>query len=180
MFLITGHASSGTKYMSHVLRSLGIDAGHEKKGADGVVSWMHLMDSGFDPVLLQVRNPLHCISSSQTLADSSMELMLANAHIPNIGNRLLKNMYAWLAWNRLAEAQNKIVYRYTIENLPEELPEILKIISHERLQAEIDIALKTPIVNQREHTMYSWDDLYNEDAELAASIQKYYDGIIAR
>lgn len=37
--LIVGCARSGTHWMARVLRSQGLDVGHERQGLDGIVSW---------------------------------------------------------------------------------------------------------------------------------------------
>ena len=72
-FLVTGSGRSGTKYLATLLRSCGLNVGHEQwwtldpsrtADLDGDVSWMGCFDHSYNgPIYLQARNPLSCIPS---------------------------------------------------------------------------------------------------------------------
>lgn len=78
--IIIGHPRTGTAYTGELLKSFGLDIGHEKMGKDGIVSWMfNVYDlhnpfyknnyaksrffSTFDHVILCVRDPYTAIPS---------------------------------------------------------------------------------------------------------------------
>ena len=78
--LAVGHPRCGSGYMSALLKSYGIDAGHERMGKDGIVSWMFSVYdlnnpfslnkyaqsryyTSFEKIIMFTRDPLNAIPS---------------------------------------------------------------------------------------------------------------------
>ncbi len=92
--LVTGCGRSGTTYLSHVLKKVGMDCPHEYMGEDGTVSWYFCVDSKhypdhhwvnqpkchrtgerlknfeFNQIVHLVRNPWKVITSSLSIIHS--------------------------------------------------------------------------------------------------------------
>lgn len=173
-FLITGCGRSGTKYTSLVLQQCGLDVGHEKRGADGTVSsvWLindpqgypkwHAQDRPevFKPILVQVRHPLDAISSLTTGSPISWEWN--RRHIPltlpkgDANSKLLCAAQYWYYWN--IKALNKSVYRYSIERLREEWGAICRHLNIETPYEVATAGIPTN-TNTRQHPAYSWEQL---------------------
>lgn len=180
MFLITGFPRSGTGYASSVLRSAGIDAGHEVLGDDGVVSWPHFFGGGalswmgevesvaFDVILHQVRDPLKVIASAQTLKDESFEYMFDRlGYRPRGKSRLRWAMWAWLEIN---EAIEKVAsFRYRVEDFSESWPEICRQIGVDQVPPfPKDVSKNT---NARPHDDLTWEALRRCDRRLYRRIR---------
>ncbi len=136
--LVTGCGRSGTRYLSFVLRRLGLDVGHERIGRDGVISWALAVDDAappwgprgrdlsFDVVLHQVREPLRVMNSTVTFREESWRFIAR--HVPyRAGAPLpLRAAAYWYHWNVAAERHASLTYR--IEDLPRALPEICRLL----------------------------------------------------
>ena len=140
MFLITGSGRSGTKYISQVLQRCGLDVGHEKMGADGIVSGFYCFEADsypghnhpaprpdFDLILHQVRHPLKTIASIQTGHSSEWASQFILAEQDALPLRWACSY--WLAYNESAERQAEFTYR--IEDLEEAWPEIQQLLGFE-------------------------------------------------
>ena len=126
--LVTGCGRSGTKYMSVLLRRLGVDVRNESMGRDGVASWCMAVDSrdsawglasagfSFDHVFHQVRHPLAVISSAHSFRDVSWQFICAHAPISIVEPLTLRCAKYWYYWNLAAERVAD--WRYRIEELP--------------------------------------------------------------
>jgi hypothetical protein len=127
--LVTGCGRSGTRYVTFVLRRLGLDVRHEEMGRDGTVSWCLAVTpdsvpwgpsakaAEFDQVFLQLRHPLNVISSCMGLRDESWSFISAHIDCPASEPKLLRAAKYWVHWNELGE--QIATWRYRIEELPE-------------------------------------------------------------
>ena len=107
------------KWMASILRSFGIDVGHESVGKNGMASWYMVsndMPLGVQYlghslpletlVLHQVRNPLDCIASVNRVFKHEA-VMYVDRQFPNclpriddVISRLKWTMSYWFYWNR--------------------------------------------------------------------------------
>ena len=165
---IAGAARSGTVYITNVLKALGYDIGHEKDRVDGSVGY-HLAVAVPKNCLHQVRHPLKQIASMK--AHQAWGFMQQVIEIHGIGLRGC--MEYWLHWNEMIEAF--AVWRYRLEDLPNVWDEFLRRIGHEK--CEIPNVSKTDnscyeknIIEKHRYEELTWDDLFNENKELASRI----------
>lgn len=170
MIIITGCGRSGTKYISKLCQSNGIDIGHEDYGTDGIVSW-YLAPSLTPPsgvsILHQVRHPLKVISSMTTALDKSWNYISNFVHFGLDDSLLLKCMKYWHDWNMYVE--DKANYRYRIEDIGVEFPKLLEISG---FKAPKKINYKIPKnINTRKHVDYTKEDLEYEDKNLYSLIK---------
>ena len=123
--LITGCGRSGTKYITHLLRRLGLDVRHERMGRDGIASWGMAVDAGavawgvpmrdfaFEQVFHQVRDPREVIASATTFKPDSWAFICAHTPIPLDEPVLLRAAKYWYYWN--LEAEKIAHWRYRID-----------------------------------------------------------------
>jgi hypothetical protein len=124
--LITGCGRSGTRYITHLLRRLGMDVRHERMGAAGIASWGMAVDSdtvawgvptrqfAFEHIFHQVRDPRHVIASATTFKPDSWTFICAHAPIALSEPVLLRAAKYWYYWN--LEAEKIAHWRYRIES----------------------------------------------------------------
>lgn len=124
--LITGCGRSGTKYVTHLLRRLGLDVPHERMGEDGIASWGMAVDADavawgvpardydFDHVFHQVREPRQVIASVTTFKPRSWAFICAHTPIPAGDPLLLRAAKYWYYWN--LEAEKIAGWRYRIDD----------------------------------------------------------------
>lgn len=132
--LITGCGRSGTKYISTVLRHIGLDIRHEKMGRDGLSSWLFAVKTdqipwgpptshfSFNRVFHLVRHPLSAIPSIMTLRREAWEYIARHISISTSDNILLNSAKYWLHWNEIVEAKTDVLLR--IEDMPHEITAI--------------------------------------------------------
>lgn len=113
--LITGCGRSGTKYVTHLLRRLGLDVPHERMGADGIASWAMAVDADavvwgvsprdydFEHVFHQVRDPRQVIASATTFKPRSWDFICAHTPVPADDPVVLRAAKYWYYWNLEAE-----------------------------------------------------------------------------
>jgi hypothetical protein len=155
--LITGCGRSGTKFVTHVLRRLGLDVRHERMGADGIASWTMAVDADavawgvsprdydFEQVFHQVRDPRQVIASATTFKPRSWSFIYAHTAIPEDDPVLLRAAKYWYYWN--LEAEKVAGWRYRIDAFPDVFEEFCS-----RLDVEPDrtvLAQVDPDVNTR-------------------------------
>lgn len=132
LLLVTGCGRSGTKYISFVLRRLGLDVPHERLGRDGVSAWALAGPAAdrpygprepltFEHVFHQVRHPLDAIASTTTFGEESWRYICAHTECSADEPVLVRSARYWLAWNERIEPL--ATWRYRIEALPEVFPE---------------------------------------------------------
>ena len=143
--LVTGCGRSGTRFISFVLRRLGLDVPHERLGRDGIVSWsmaVHACERPFGPpsgsvhfehVFHQTRHPLDVISSVATFKHPSWEFICAHTPCSFDDPLILRSAKYWLHWSE--HADQLATWRYRVEALGEVFPEFC-----ERLDVDVDLA----------------------------------------
>jgi hypothetical protein len=133
LLLVTGCGRSGTKYISFVLRRLGLDVPHERLGADGISAWDFAgpvrgrpygpaVSVRFEQVFHQVRHPLDVIASVATFGPESWSYIYANTPCTRDEPLLVRAARYWLGWNERVETIAS--WRYRIESLPTLFPEL--------------------------------------------------------
>lgn len=155
--LITGCGRSGTKYVTHLLRRLGLDVPHERMGADGIASWAMAVDVDavvwgvsprdydFEQVFHQVRDPRQVIASATTFKPRSWDFICAHTAIPAHDPVLLRAAKYWYYWN--LEAEKIAGWRYRIDGLADVFEEFcarLRLVPDRQVLAQVD-----PDVNTR-------------------------------
>lgn len=121
--LVTGCGRCGSKYMSVLLRAIGLDVKHEQLGEDGIVSWYMAVDTDkvplgpssedcqFDHTLQLVREPLAAIKSICDFSDEAWQFICR--HIPCDMSEpvLLRAAKYWHYWNLKAEEKAQALVR---------------------------------------------------------------------
>lgn len=154
--LITGCGRSGTKYVTHLLRRLGLDVPHERMGEDGIASWgmavaadavtWGVPASGydFDHVFHQVREPRQVIASVTTFKPRSWAFICAHTPIPLDDPILLRAAKYWYYWN--LEAEKIARWRYRIDNFQDVFEEFcgrLTLTPDRSVFAQVDADVNT-------------------------------------
>ena len=168
---ILSHGRSGTLYTSMVLRSIGLDFGHEEDGKDGAIGGIFFkqkrqLDS-YEQIFHQVRNPLAVISSSTTCKASSFKKTFEEIGAGDIEETdpLRRAMLSWLRYTDWAEQYS--IWRYKIEEFPKIWPELMF-----RMNIPQEELPDVPVnINTRLHHNYTWNDLHAVDNALALSLQ---------
>jgi len=132
--LITGCGRSGTRYMTFVLRRLGLDVPHERLGRDGMASWTMAVEAAerpygpasdavqFEHVFHQVRDPLAVIRSVETFGPDSWAFVYAHTSCRPEDPPLVRGAKYWLHWNDHAE--RLACWRYRVEDVASALPDL--------------------------------------------------------
>ncbi len=157
--MITGCGRSATRYITFVLRRLGLDVGHERMGGNGIASWCTAVEAetppwgesiksvSFDNIFHQVRHPLKVIPSVCTLNKNSWRFICNNISCSMDDPAMLRSAKYWYYWN--VEAEKKAEWRYRIEEFSDVYDEFCR-----RLDVPIDrLALESvpTDVNTRRH-----------------------------
>jgi hypothetical protein len=181
--LVLACGRSGTRYASKVLRAAGLDVGHEKEGADGMVSWRSVgIESDFrdrSVVWHQVREPLGVVSSFHTVMGRSWRFVSDADHRIPLGDPILvRCMKYWSYWNQECERRAEQTYR--VEDLMSLLPLLLR-----RLGVDVtpEVLGRCSMVPSNDHTRrsgprqaasypaLSWDDLVAAEPDVAARMR---------
>lgn len=170
LLLITGCARSGSHYIAKVLINSGLYAFHEEEGPDGIVSWMHAVDSPFAPygppsrdfeykhIFHQVRHPLNSISSITT--ENYYAWRFICKYVPEIDINepfLIRSAKYWYYWNLLAEKKAELSYR--IEDIENAFDQICAIINKKLNRSALQSIPND--FQSRHHRKYTWQDLKN-------------------
>ena len=181
--IIIGCGRSGTKFISKLFQEFNIDIRHESLRKNGISSWLlvpntskRLLGPSYKnvsilkmPIMHQVRNPLHVISSMQTA--SQVSWIFISKFIPIIENDslTLKCMKYWYYWNILAE--EKAVYIYRIENIENEIEKIFEIGKFGAPKNTKEILNNiSKEINKRQYFRLKWNDLMKIDKNLTNDI----------
>jgi hypothetical protein len=144
--LVTGCGRSGTRYLTFLLRRLGLDVRHERLGRDGIASWTMAVDAerrpygppssmcSFEQVFHQVRHPLAVIGSVTTFGPESWAFVCEHTPCHPDQPVLLRAATYWLHWT--AEADRIATWRYRVEAIDDVLPELCR-----RLEVECDVSV---------------------------------------
>lgn len=169
---ILSHGRSGTLYTAMVLRSIGLDFGHEEDGKNGAIGGIFFRGkrdlTSYGQIFHQLRHPLDVISSSTTCKASSFKKTFEEIGAEDIreSEPLRRAMLSWSLYTAWAERHS--TWRYKIEDFEKIWPELLFRMNVERVELP-----SLPVnINSRLHRSYTWNDLYATDAELAEGIQE--------
>jgi len=127
-FLVTGCARSGTKYMSVVMRRVGLDVPHERMGRDGISSWMLTVDAPEVPVgdsrgghtfqqtVHIVRNPMRVIESLSIISEPpwnfrGWDFICQHTSCSSRDPLLIRGAVYWLEWNEMAQRRAHVTCR---------------------------------------------------------------------
>lgn len=171
LVLVVGCPRSGTAYIWKVLRTNGIDVGHEKEREQGVVSWLFTADSNkpawgprpvdyhFQHIFHQVRDPLKCIATMHLVIDRAWRYICRE--VPEIKLEdpiLVRCAKMWYYWNMKAEQKAEMTYR--VEAIKSALPEMSR-----RLGVELDPEVLKRISKTTHSTdhpyVVTWKDLHD-------------------
>jgi hypothetical protein len=149
-FVITGCGRSGTKYVAHVLRACGVDAGHEdwfypggprRSGLDGDVSWLAVpaleARAWAGPTVLVTRHPVACVRSLVgtwfLTADGSPHTAFALEHEPELAELppVERAVEWWVRWNTRAARLAELTVPVETFTLPRVLGEVAAVIGHQ-------------------------------------------------
>ncbi|MFD1038933.1 hypothetical protein ACFQ3N_11100 [Virgibacillus byunsanensis] len=165
-FLIIGHPRSGTGFMSALMKRHGYDVGHERLGMDGISSWMFAVnerqvfgdsklrrgDFEFDFIVMNIRHPLHMISSTYFTENvRERSFTFRNKYIELDGlNQVEMAVKSVLEWYRLIELQRPN-FKVCIDKNPErEMYYFLR--RFENISLQEPVTKITRKINPRNHT----------------------------
>ncbi len=181
--LITGTGRCGTRYIAAVAQKLGFKLEHERPGEHGMVAWQAGYQAGsFRRTLHQVRHPLDCIASLQTVSPGSK--ILARWQCSELWKYPLQSlcfpMAMWREWNLACEKFAWHTYR--VESLTTELSFTgwynmvldgidpgLGLPTTEADRSKIE-NISTSL-NSRTHKPLTWEQLSAADAPLTELIK---------
>ncbi|MBK8816396.1 MAG: hypothetical protein IPN42_13245 [Methylococcaceae bacterium] len=176
--LITGHPRCGSRYISLLLKHLGVDVNHEWFGANGICSWLYVVKdlnmptlgshiinpyasyaTDFDYTLAYVRNPFDAIPS--ILLENWVERSYnfrRNHIIDQLGidlddykSDLERAIASFLLWNKITQLKNP-VETFKVENCVEAVHAFLvnNRLVHETIDiSTIDIATNANSTSSR-------------------------------
>jgi hypothetical protein len=180
--LITGCGRSGTKYISRVLSSGGLDIGHEIMGKDGIASWLLGVDADsvpwgprrrdfqFRTILHQVRHPLAVISSMQTCAQVSWSFICRHVRCELEEPLALRCAKYWRYWNEQIESEAD--WRYRIEDVQIIRDELCERTGCRVSQAVLAVVPRNINSRQDAYKALDWNTLRSLDAPLCLAIQE--------
>ncbi len=171
-FVVSGAATSGTLFISHILSQMGLLCGHEElfglphslseRELMGEASWLSLPALPLLPenviLLHQVRNPIKVISS---VMRKHIFIAKDNEVINEYGLFALKNMdmspfvdfskiyiQYWTKWNQMIEmaGKNRPYFCYRLEDVVEEGSHVLKTLLLDVLGERMD-ERKNAVIN---------------------------------
>lgn len=194
--VMVGCSNSGTTFMSRYLQACGLGVMHENIGEDGINGYNALDErflkiyrenlGDYGPFIHQVRHPLKVISSLGEGISEGWDVHRTQQILPgwkdqchNLhkgASNLERRMRYWLEWNRLCAEY--CGFTVMLENFCE-----LGSWDRIRLSARIGFELRDKYLQDvsfttRTHThepnyvLHTWDDLLNENPELAAEVQQ--------
>lgn len=167
--LIIGCGRSGTSYISKVLSELGLDLKHETSGVDGSANWYRTPYPRFwlklrhEFIIHQVRNPLDCISSCQTINEHSWEKIVRHVPIVKEDPLILRCAKYWYHWNLMAQSKADILIR--LEDLQDELEMLCQILGLAFDCKALETVSQKTNTRQNIYEPISWDMLEKASPE---------------
>ena len=165
-----GHPRSGTGYTAALLKSWGLQVGHEIMEEDGIVAWPLAVDTDayiylrdyegtyeYDTTIYCVRDPRQTIASIVYTEDeksASLEFRSKHGKFNPNANRVERAIASILAWDKLCSVKADFVFR--VEDQAEDLFNFLKSRTEITWSDEV---INVP-QNTRDHD--SWDTLIEE------------------
>lgn len=184
MILIGLCPRSGGAYITKVLQMLGKWVRHEALGPDGLVDW-RIPGEGFiqgmsvqrlrgraGVILHQVREPLHCIASMQTLGEGAWKYLCENSEVPKDDPVLTRCLKLWVEWNE--EALHKAEWTYRVEDLADVFMEFCtraEVTVDSSSFEVLDVVPKNENSRVGKYEPVTWDQLLGLDVEAAQKAQ---------
>ncbi len=125
--MITGCGRSGTRYITFLLRRLGLDVGHETVKEHGIASWCTAVDAeqtpwgisaqkyNFEQIFHQIRHPLMVIPSTCSFKENSWQYICDHIPVSMDEPIMLRSAKYWYYWN--LEAEKICEWSYRIEDV---------------------------------------------------------------
>jgi hypothetical protein len=169
LVLVTGCGRSGTRYVTFVLRRLGLDVPHERLGRDGMASWTMAVDASerpygppsetvrFRQVFHQVRHPLAVIRSVATFGPESWAFVYAHTPCRPDDPVVVRGGKYWLAWT--AQADRSAMWTYRVEALGEALPELCRRLGVPYRPAVLEVVPTDVNTRRRGRSLHLADEL---------------------
>lgn len=175
-----GHPRTGTGFTAHLLKSWGLDVGHEVLGEDGIVAWQLAVTPGpwlYMPadfkqvkpelVIYNVRDPKTAIASivhTENTKEESLNFRLRKGRVINSKNPIELAINSILRWDFLINRHGPdFVYR--IEDQEKDLFDFLKSMGY-----NINYVPSTGKINSRDHD--GLESLESEKRSVSPSLQK--------
>lgn len=175
--LVVGHPRTGTGYTAKLLKSWGLDIGHEKMGENGISAWQLAVQHEKNPVYLNVnyeqfdwssviycvRDPKFSIPSivyTENNKKESLEYRQKYGSFPIHTNPIINAIRSIVAWDKLIK-KIKVDCTYRIEDQDQLL---FKFISSKENLKYSDVFVNKK-QNQRKHP--DWDQMINEYGTVA-------------
>lgn len=196
--LIVACARSGTRYISHVWRQVGLDVQHEATGADGTSSWyfaapnsdlvppphkvwengkhrhydgIKRQDVLYEHVFHQIRHPLKTMGSVIKIVGApDWEYVRHHLKIALPKSRLGKAAIYWLRWNALCESVAE--YSYRVEDIDRVWSRMLSTVD---LPPRVVPPVSRTLHSQhgyRKAEVVTWADVIRFSPVIAAQCQR--------
>jgi len=183
LILGLGHPRTGTGYTSNLLKTWGLDVGHEKMGADGIIAWQLVSDieprifmEDFDSsrytykyLIYNVRDPRGSIPSialteNETIGYRfrSLGLFQSFSHVENAVRSLLE-------WDKIIRSKNPdFVYR-----IEDQATELHRFLTSKNI--EVSEFKDSDLRNKRKHGGLDKikDDIMSLSPELKQGLDEY-------
>jgi len=175
--VILGTGRSGTKYMHKVLRTSGLDVGHERFGRDGGSGWpmvgqLHTIKHDSPVILHQMRPAQPCISSMVLFLKCHWEAMKSKCNVSYpIEDGIALRALNWVDWNRRCAAAAR--WTYFVEDLAR--PSLRLKIEREigPTPNPIEWGAVPTTTNHFDHGETTRADMRAADAEIAEQAEAY-------
>jgi len=174
-----GHPRTGTGYTAFLLKSWGLDIGHEVLGSDGIVAWPLAIEKGpflyikdiankvnAELIIYNIRDPKDSIPSivyTEDIKEESLNFRIENGVIKSV-NRVEMAINSILQWDKLISKKNPD-FIYRIEDQSQDLFDF--IVSK---GFEVEYAPSKEVINAREHK--SLESLKDEMLSVRPSVKK--------
>lgn len=175
-----GHPRTGTGFTSKLLKSWGLDVGHEVLGTDGIVAWQLAVKNGPWPyitsfenslqpeiMIYNVRDPKDSIPSivfTENTKPESLEFRINKGKVIKSSNSVEMAINSILAWDRLILSMDPD-FIYRIEDQDRDLFEYLQSKG-----LKITYSTINDKVNAREHP--GLESLENEKRTVRPSVKR--------
>ena len=188
---------SATRYLQRAMRNAGIKVGHESFKRRGTIGMMFAVEDSIYPgkhwsdenewrqrrshydfgqVWHFTRDPRKVIPSLASFALSSEAWIWQERHTgidAGLWPKELRAMLFWVAWNELIEKNEKIDYRFCIEDIDSEWPEICSRMGVDSSKGVPNIPLDygTVETGPRRTQPLRWDAMLNIDEKTAHRVR---------
>ena len=181
--VIVGCPFSGTRHVTEVLRSCGVNVGHEKVEPQGIVSWKHTKWSRDDFIREGVQEPIVILHQAKHPI-MAIPAILANLspgdwrwlgdhaethdfpHLMRDRSPLERSMGLWYYWNKMAEKMAD--HTYAIERLSDRWQWFLQVTGQPWMTRYPRIDKR--INRHKARVILTWGQMYNFNPALTSVI----------